>query len=59
MKMLSQYSVNLRRSDFDEMYDNGIIEDIIDGFYAFCQKPISYDVGLLTYNKWLVEKYII
>lgn len=60
MKKLSQYSVNLRRHDFDEMKKNGIIDEIIDGLYVtFGQNQYNEDVGLLTDNQWLEETYII
>lgn len=60
MKKLSQYSVNLRRHDFDEMKKNGIIEEIIDGFYIILgRNQYHNDVGLQTDNKWLEETYII
>lgn len=60
VKMLSQYSVNLRRRDFDEMKRNGIIEEIIEGFHvASGQNQYSKEVGLLMDNLWLEETYII
>lgn len=60
MKKLSQYSVNLRRHDFNEMKKSGIVEEIIEGFYvAFGRTQYNKDVGLLTDNKWLEETYII
>lgn len=60
MKKLSQYSVNLRRHDFDEMKKNGIIEEKIEGFYVtFGRNQYNKDVGLLTDNQWLEETYII
>ena len=60
MKKLSQYSVNLRRHDFDEMNKSGIIEEVIEGFYViFGRNQYSNEVGLLTDNKWLEETYII
>lgn len=60
MKKLSQFSVNLRKHDFDEMKKNGIIEEKIQGLYVtFGQKQYNKDVGLLTENQWLEETYII
>ena len=60
MKKLSQYSVNLRRHDFDEMNKSGIIEEVIEGFYViFGRNQYSNEVGLLTDNKWLEETYIV
>lgn len=60
MKKLSQYSVNLRKRDFDEMKKNGVIEEIIEGIYVtFGQNQYNKNVGLLTENQWLEETYII
>lgn len=60
MKRLSQYSVNLRKRDFDEMKKNGIIKEIIEGIYVtFGQNQYNKNVGLLTANQWLEETYII
>lgn len=60
MKKLSQYSVNIRKHDFDDMKKNGIIDEIIDGLYvSFGRNQYNEDVGLLTDNQWLEETYII
>lgn len=60
MKQLAQYSVNLRRHDFDEMKKNGIIEEIIESFYVTLgNNQYNKDVGLLTDNQWLEEMYIL
>ncbi|MCQ2259730.1 MAG: CRISPR-associated helicase/endonuclease Cas3, partial [Bacteroidaceae bacterium] len=60
MKKLSQYSVNLRRHDFDEMKKDGIVDEIVGGLYvSFGQNQYNEDVGLLTDNQWLEETYII
>lgn len=60
IKQLSQYSVNLRKRDFDEMLKNGIIDEIITGFFVTKDKNQYHkNVGLLTDNHWLEETYII
>lgn len=60
IKKLSQYSVNLRKYDFDEMKKTGIIEEPIEGFWVISgRKQYNKEVGLLTANQWLEETYII
>ena len=59
-KKLSQYCVNLRQHDFDKMNKNGIIDEIIEGFYVISGKnQYNKDIGLLIENQWLEETYII
>ena len=60
MRNMSQYSVNIRKRDFDILNKAGAIEEILEGIYAI-QSPEFYDnkVGLITDNKWLEETYII
>ena len=60
MRNMSQYSVNIRKRDFDILNKAGAIEEILEGIYAI-QSPKFYDnkVGLVTDNKWLEETYII
>lgn len=59
-KQLSQYSVNLRKRDFDEMIKNGLIDEIITGFYVTnCENQYHNNIGLLTDNHWLEETYIV
>lgn len=60
IKQLSQYSVNLRKRDFDEMLNNGLIDEIITGFYVTnCESQYHNNIGLLTDNHWLEETYIV
>lgn len=60
LKKLSQYSVNLRQRDFEQMLKDGTIEPVIEGFYlAGCSSQYNKNVGLLTDNQWLEETYII
>ena len=60
MRNMSQYSVNIRKRDFDILNKAGAIEEILEGIYGI-QSPKFYDnkVGLVTDNKWLEETYII
>lgn len=60
MKQLGQYSVNLRKHDFDSMNQSGIIEEIMEGIYVvWGHNQYNEDVGLLSENKWLEEICII
>lgn len=60
IRQLSQYSVNLRKHDFEEMKKNGLIDEIITGFFVTKGKNLYHNnVGLLTDNYWLEETYII
>lgn len=60
VKKLSQYSVNLRKHDFEEMRRQGIVEEVLEGYYV-APVPHQYTdaVGLSTDNRWLEETYII
>lgn len=60
IKKLSQFCVNLRQHDFDQMLNDGIIEPIIEGYYvARGHKQYNENLGLLTDNQWLEETFII
>lgn len=60
IKKLSQFCVNLRQHDFDQMLNDGIIEPIIDGYYvARGRKQYNENLGLLTENQWLEETFIV
>lgn len=60
MRELSQYSVNLRQYNLDQMVAEGIVEEVLDGVYvaAGCNQ-YNTEVGLLTENQWLEETLII
>ena len=60
MKRLSQYSVNIRKHDFQLLQQAGAIEEILEGIYVI-SNPSFYDkeVGLITTNQWLEETLII
>lgn len=60
VRQLSQFSVDLRRHDFDRMLKEGIVEEVVDGFYAALGKSqYSAYLGLLTDNQWLEETWIV
>ena len=60
MKRLSQYSVNIRKHDFQLLQQAGAIEEILESVYVV-SNPSFYDkeVGLITTNQWLEETLII
>ena len=60
MKRLSQYSVNIRKHDFQLLQQAGAIEEILESVYVI-SNPSFYDkeVGLITTNQWLEETLII
>lgn len=60
MKKLAQYSVNIRKRDFDKLHSTGVIEEPFENIYAITS-PDFYraDTGLTTDNQWLEETYII
>ena len=60
MKKLSQYSVNVRKRDFDQLQSIGAVEEPFENIYAI-NNPGFYkaDTGLSLDNQWLEETYII
>ena len=60
MKKLAQYSVNIRKRDFDKLQSMGAIEEPFENIYVITS-PDFYraDTGLTTENQWLEETYII
>ena len=60
MKRLSQYSVNIRESDFKELKRIGAVEEPFENIYAITN-PGFYksDFGLTIDNQWLEETYIL
>ena len=60
LKKLAQYSVNIRKSDFDKLHSIGAIEEPYENIYAITN-PNSYhpETGLTMDNQWLEETYII
>ena len=60
MKKLSQYSVSIRKRDFQLLQSAGAIEEPFENTYAITN-PNFYqaDTGLSIDNQWLEETYII
>lgn len=60
MKKLAQYSVNIRKRDFDKLQSMGVVEEPFENLYAITN-PSFYkvDTGLTIDNQWLEETYII
>ena len=60
MKKLSQYSVNIRKRDFEKLQSIGAVDEPFENIYAITN-PIFYkaDTGLSIDNQWLEETYII
>lgn len=56
MKRLSQYTVNLRKTDFDQLLSSGFIQEVLEGIYWLPDRE-QYDkeVGLVVENHWLDE----
>ena len=60
MKQMAQYSVNIRKHDFDMLQSIGAIEEPFENIYVITN-PAFYkdDTGLSIGNNWLEEIYII
>lgn len=60
MKELSQYSVNVRKHDFDKLLSNNAIEEIYENIYV-TSSPYQYDerIGLTVENALLEETFIV
>ena len=60
MKQMAQYSVNIRKHDFDMLKSIGAIEEPFENIYVITN-PAFYkdDTGLSIGNNWLEEIYII
>jgi len=60
MKKMAQYSVGVRRRDFNELQRIGAIEEPYENVYVITN-PSFYkrDTGMVIENKWLEETYII
>ncbi|MCF0202487.1 MAG: CRISPR-associated helicase Cas3' [Bacteroidaceae bacterium] len=56
MKQLSQYTVNVRKRDFDELLKSGLVEELLEGIF-YIPDNVQYrdDVGLVTESHWLDE----
>ena len=60
MKKLAQYSVNIRKRDFQQLQSIGAIEEPYENIYAITN-PNFYkeNTGLTLDNQWLEETFII
>jgi CRISPR-associated endonuclease/helicase Cas3 len=58
-KQLSQYTVSVRKQDFNKLLSYGAIEELMDGIY-FLPSADFYDtnVGIKINNQWIDEVYI-
>lgn len=60
MKKLAQYSVNIRKWDFDKLCGMGAIEEPLENIYAITNPDVyKADTGLSFDNHWLEETYIV
>lgn len=59
MKQLVQYSVCIRKHDFEMLVEDGLIEEIIEGIYWLPDRErYNAQTGLTTQNHWLEELLI-
>jgi CRISPR-associated endonuclease/helicase Cas3 len=60
MKKLAQYSVNIRKRDFDEFQSIDAINKPYENIFAITNSDFyKTDTGLSLNNQWLEETYII
>ncbi|MCQ2247311.1 MAG: CRISPR-associated helicase Cas3' [Bacteroidaceae bacterium] len=60
MKKLSQYSVNIRKFNFDKLLTSGCIEEVIEGFYVIkSEKQYNKHIGLISDNQIIEEALIL
>lgn len=60
MKMLSQYSVNVRHSDMKQLLQSGAVEEVRENVFVVSNAAFYDDkVGLITANQWLEETHIL
>ena len=60
MKQTAQYSVNIRKRDFDLLKSIGAIEEPFENIYVITNPAFYHDdTGLSIENQWLEETYII
>lgn len=60
MKQMAQFSVNIRKHNFDKLKSIGAIEEPFENIYVITN-PVFYhdDTGLSIENHWIEETYII
>ncbi len=62
IKELGKYTVNIRKKDFDQLFKDQSIEEIVEMSGVYCTKSMKQyrsDIGLLFNNLYLEETYII
>lgn len=60
LKELAQYSVSMRKRDFDKLNDIGAVEEPYQNIYAITNPQFYHpETGLSLENQWLEETYII
>ena len=60
LKKLAQYSVSIRKRDFDKLREIGAIEEPYENIYAITAPHFYHpETGLTMDNQWLEETYII
>jgi len=60
IKQMAQYSVNIRKRDFDKLQSIGAIEEPFENIYVITNPAFYHDdTGLSIDNHWLEETYII
>ena len=60
MKQMAQFSVNIRKHDFDKLKSIGAIEEPFENIYVITNPAFYHDdTGLSIENHWLEETYII
>lgn len=56
MKRISQYTVDIRKRDFEKLQKSGMLEEIIEGIYWLPDREqYNESLGLTTENHWLEE----
>ena len=60
IKQMAQYSVNIRKHDFDMLQSIGAIEEPFENIYVITNPAFYHDdTGLSIENHWIEETYII
>lgn len=60
IKQMAQYSVNIRKSDFDKLEKMGAIEEPFESIYVITNPAFYHDdTGVSIENHWIEETYII
>lgn len=60
MKQMAQFSVNIRKHNFDKLKSIGVIEEPFENIYVITNPAFYHDdTGLSIENHWIEETYII